>query len=66
MIVCDNGGYKLQVEVRQLDIPPNAKYVRVFTTYDWAKDPASEQNKMELILSDDELATFVRALTDHE
>jgi hypothetical protein len=64
MIVCENSGYKLQVEVRHLDIPPNAKYVRIFTTYDWAKDPEVEQNKMELILSEDEVAAFIKALTD--
>jgi hypothetical protein len=64
MIVCENNGYKLQVEVRHLDIPPNSKYVRIFTTYDWAKDPGVEQNKMELILSDDEVANFVKALTE--
>lgn len=66
MIICDTGGYKLKVEVRHLDIPPNAKYVRVYTTYDWAKDPDAEQNKLELILNEDELATFVKALTEQE
>jgi hypothetical protein len=63
MIVSENAGYRLHCETRQLDIPAGSNYVRIYTTYDWAKDPEAKQNKLELILSDDELNKFKQALT---
>ena len=62
MLVSDNAGYKLFCEVRKLDIHPKDNHVRIFTTYDWAKNPEAEQNKIELFLSDEELATLRKAL----
>jgi hypothetical protein len=63
MIVSDNAGYKLLCETRKLDVPNGSNYVRIYTVYDWAKDPKAEQNKLELILTDEELVEFRKALT---
>ena len=62
MLVSDNAGYKLYCEVRKLDVHPNDNHVRIYTTYDWAKNPESEQNKLELFLNDGELETLRQAL----
>jgi len=63
MLVSENAGYKLMCETRKLDIPQGSNYVRIYTLYDWAKNPSAEQNKLELILTDDELVEFRKALT---
>ena len=63
MLVSDNAGYKLYCEVRKLDVHPNDNHVRIYTTYDWAKNPEAEQNKLELFLNDGELETLRRSLT---
>jgi hypothetical protein len=63
MLVSENAGYKLYCEVRKLDIHPNDNHVRIYTTYDWAKNPEAEQNKLELFLSDKELETLRQSLT---
>lgn len=63
MLVSENAGYKLYCEVRKLDIHPNDNHVRIYTTYDWAKNPEAEQNKLELFLNDKELETLRQSLT---
>ena len=63
MLVSNNAGYKLYCEVRKLDVHPQDNHVRIYTTYDWSKNPEAEQNKMELFLTDAELASLKRALT---
>ena len=63
MLVSENAGYKLYCEVRKLDVTPQNNYVRIYTTYDWAKNPSIEQNKLELFLSDEELSTLRQSLT---
>jgi hypothetical protein len=63
MLVSENAGYKLYCEVRKLDIHPQDNHVRIYTTYDWAKNPYAEQNKLELFLSDKELETLRQSLT---
>jgi hypothetical protein len=62
MLVSNNAGYKLYCEVRKLDIHPQDNHVRIFTTYDWSKNPEAEQNKIELFLSDTELDALRQAL----
>jgi hypothetical protein len=62
MLVSENAGYKLYCEVRKLDVHPQDNHVRIYTTYDWAKNPEAEQNKLELFLSDTELDAFKQAL----
>jgi hypothetical protein len=52
MLVSENAGYKLFCETRKLDIPEGSNYVHIYTVYDWARDPSSKQNKLELILTD--------------
>jgi hypothetical protein len=63
MLVSENAGYKLYCEVRKLDIHPQDNHVRIYTTYDWAKNPEAEQNKLELFLNDKELETLRQSLT---
>ena len=63
MLVSENAGYKVMCETRKLDIPQGSNYVRIYTLYDWAKNPETEQNRLELILTDEELAEFRKALT---
>ena len=62
MLVSDNAGYKLYCEVRKLDVHPNDNHVRIYTTYDWAKNPEAEQNKLELFLNDGELEALRQSL----
>ena len=63
MLISENAGYKLYCEVRKLDVHPQDNHVRIYTTYDWAKNPEAEQNKLELFLSDKELETLRQSLT---
>ena len=63
MLVSENAGYKVMCETRKLDVPQGSNYVRIYTLYDWAKNPETEQNRLELILTDEELAEFRKALT---
>ena len=62
MLISNNAGYKLFCEARPLEIPKDTFHVRIFTTYDWAKNPDAEQTKMELILSLQELENLRQAL----
>ena len=63
MLVSENAGYKLYCEVHKLNVHPQDNHVRIYTTYDWAKNPNAEQNKLELFLSDKELETLRQSLT---
>jgi hypothetical protein len=63
MIISDKAGYKLYCEVRKLNVAPYDNHVRIFTTYAWARNPDAEQNKLELVMSDAELAALKQALT---
>jgi hypothetical protein len=62
MLISDNAGYKLFCETRPLEIVSGTFHVRIFSTYDWAKNPDSEQNKIEMILSLDELEKLRQSL----
>ncbi len=64
MLISDNAGYKLYCETRKLDIPTNSAYVRIYTMYDWAKDPEAIQSKLELVLSLDELEKLKQSLSE--
>lgn len=63
MLISDNAGYKLYCETRKLDIPADSVYVRIYTKYEWAKDPESTHNKLELVLSLDELEKLRQSLS---
>jgi hypothetical protein len=62
MLVSENAGYKLYCEVRKLSVPPQDNHIRIYTTYDWSKNPEAEQNKLELFLSDNELEMLKQSL----
>jgi len=62
MLISDNAGYKQFCEVRKIETD-NLNYVRIFTTYDWAKDPSQEQTKIELFLSDEGLENLKKSLS---
>jgi hypothetical protein len=62
MLISENAGYRLFCEVRKLDIAPQDNHVRIYTTYEWSKNPDAEQNKLELFLSDDELKALIKSL----
>jgi hypothetical protein len=63
MLISENAGYKLYCEVRKLDIHPQDNHIRIYSTYEWAKNPEAEQNKIELFLSDNELELLRNSLT---
>jgi hypothetical protein len=63
MLVSENAGYKLYCEVHKLNVQPQDNHVRIYTTYEWAKNPNAEQNKLELFLNDKELETLRQSLT---
>jgi hypothetical protein len=63
MLISDTAGYKLYCETRKLDIPADSAYVRIYTKYEWAKDPEATQNKLELVLSLDELEKLRQSLS---
>jgi len=63
MLISENAGYKQFCEVRKIESQPGSNYVRIYTTYEWAKDPSQEQTKIELFLSDEGLANLQKSLS---
>ena len=63
MLIRENQGYKLFCETRKVEIPEDTYYVRLYTKYEFAKNPDREQTKMELFLSTDEIQTLIKSLT---
>jgi hypothetical protein len=59
MQISENAGYRQYCECTPVQ---GLNYVRIFTTYDWAKDPNQEQNKIELFLTDAQLELFKASL----
>ena len=51
MLVSNNAGYKLYCEVRKLDVHPQDNHVRIYTTYDWSKNPEAEQKDTKMTSS---------------
>jgi hypothetical protein len=62
MLISDNAGYKLFCDVRKTPVKPNDNYVRIYTKYDFAREPEAEQTKIELFLSDEQLVALREAL----
>lgn len=54
-LISENSGYKVWVELTNLDYPKGMTHVKFLTTYDDAKDPNSEYVKFSMSLSDKEL-----------
>lgn len=49
-LISDVGGMKTFLEIRDLGIPANMKYIRVSTFYDGAKDPNSERTRFDMCM----------------
>jgi hypothetical protein len=64
MLISDNAGYKIFCDVRKTPIKPNDNYVRIYTKYDFAREPNAEQTKIELFLNDAELEALRKALIE--
>jgi hypothetical protein len=62
MLISENAGYKQFCECVPVKSQPGLNYIRIYTTYDWAKDPSQEQTKIELFLSDEGLASLRQSL----
>jgi hypothetical protein len=63
MLITENQGYKLFCETRKVETPEDKYYVRLYTKYDFAKNPDREQTKMELFLSSKEIEKLIQSLT---
>lgn len=63
MLITEAQGYKLFCETHKVDFPADTYHVRIFTTYDWAKDPEGKQNRIELFLTSSELEALRSVLT---
>jgi hypothetical protein len=63
MLISENAGYRQFCECVPVKAQPGLNYVRIYTTYEWAKDPLQEQTKIELFLSDEGLAALRQSLT---
>lgn len=53
-MISNSGGMKTFVEVRNLVVPKDTKYIRISTCYDGAKDPNSERTRLDMCLTDEE------------
>ena len=62
MLITESQGFKLFCETRKIDTPADTYHVRIFTKYDFSKDPESEQTKMELFLTSNELEKLSKML----
>ena len=63
MLISENAGYRQFCETHKVQAQKDLNYVRIYTTYDWAKNPTQEQTKIELFLSDEGLDNLRKALT---
>jgi len=62
MLISENAGYRQFCETHKVKAQEDLNYVRIYTTYEWAKDPSQEQTKIELFLSDEGLENLRKAL----
>jgi hypothetical protein len=63
MLISDNGGYKVFCELRKIHVGENNNFIRLYTTFDGSKDPEYKQTKLEMFLTDEELATLRKAIS---
>lgn len=54
-LISENSGYKVWVELTDLDYPKGMTHIKFLTTYDDAIDPNAEYVKFSMTLSDKEL-----------
>ena len=55
MLVSNSAGYKVFCETNPIDALPGHYHVRMYSTYDHAKDPNEQQTKLDMVLSSMEL-----------
>lgn len=53
-LISNTGGMATYLEIRELDIPTNMKYIRISTFFDGAKDPNSERTRFDMCLESEE------------
>lgn len=63
MLISENAGYRQYCETHKVKAQEDLNYVRIYTTYEWAKNPEQEQTKIELFLTDVGLENLRKALT---
>ena len=63
MLITESQGYKLFCETRKVDFPADMYHVRIFTKYEFAKNPEAEQTKIELFLTSGQLENLRQMLT---
>lgn len=54
-LISENAGYKVWVELTDIDYPKGMTHIKFLTTYDDAKDSNSEHVKFSMSLNDKEL-----------
>ena len=54
-LISENNGYKVWVELTDLNYPTGMTHIKFLTTYDDAKDPTFENVKFSMSLNDNEL-----------
>jgi hypothetical protein len=57
-LISNNAGYKTYVEISSILRPADHKYLKITTTYDFAKDPTDERTKYEMLLTPEVINQF--------
>lgn len=52
-LISNTGGLQTFFEIRDLEIPPNTKYIRISTFYDGAKNPNGERTQFDMCLDEE-------------
>jgi len=55
MLVSNSAGYKVFCETKPIDALPGHYHVRVYSTYENAKEPDEQQTRFDIVLSATEL-----------
>ena len=57
-LISNNDGYKTYVEISSVLRPADHRYLKITTTYDFAKHPISERTKFEMLLTPEVIEQF--------
>jgi len=63
MLVSESAGYKVFCETKIIDALPGNYHVRVYSTYENAKEPNEQQTRFDIVLSAMELEYLRQSLT---
>ena len=63
-LISNNAGYKTYVEVLDVMRPSDHKYLKVTTTYDFAKNPLDERVKFEMLMTPEVIEQFKEIFND--